>query len=52
MKSIPCDLCYSNIVKGNIFKAQIKGFTRLVVVCEACRRAIMDARKEYFNGEI
>lgn len=49
-KSIPCELCTMNIIRGTVYKAKLCGFVNPVIICESCRRAILNAEKVYHDG--
>ena len=44
MKTIPCELCHTNILKGLVHK--IHG----VYVCNGCKCCLAESDGEYFNG--
>jgi len=44
MKTIPCELCHTNILKGIVHK--IHG----VYVCDGCKCYLEESDGEYYNG--
>ena len=48
-RSVPCEICYTNIIVGIIYRIQRPGCPE-VIICDECQRVIADAEDEYFDG--